>query len=405
LPVATNSWSTIWVPRLRNLLRAEQQVVFIGVLISALFAVLKTGAPIVFLGICVLTIGNLMYFLMYVGARLYSDRTFPWNWIAYLAPLAVGSLVAALGRGRHIDLDETGGRTLLGSIQSFVANRPGGFFWSWHRNVSCAANSIQTAGEKQSPGTRSAARQRGSVALEQQEEELNRARDIQTGLLPKSLPQHANLELAGAWQPARAIGGDYFDVVQLDETRFGICIGDVAGKGLTASLLMANLQAAFRAYATADATPAAVCSKLNAFVCGNVATGKFITFFYAILDAQKRALVYENAGHCPALLLRAAGAPEVLCGQGGVLGIAAEWTYVDATMQLAAGDRLLLFTDGVTEATNAQEVEFGSSRIVESAGAAGTSANETKSRVMQEVAKFCGGDFRDDVTLVVAAIR
>jgi sigma-B regulation protein RsbU (phosphoserine phosphatase) len=247
--------------------------------------------------------------------------------------------------------------------------------------------------------------QRGSVALEQQEEELNRARDIQTGLLPKSLPQHANLELAGAWQPARAIGGDYFDVVQLDETRFGICIGDVAGKGLTASLLMANLQAAFRAYATADATPAAVCSKLNAFVCGNVATGKFITFFYAILDAQKRALVYENAGHCPALLLRAAGAPEVLCGQGGVLGIAAEWTYVDATMQLAAGDRLLLFTDGVTEATNAQEVEFGSSRIVESAGAAGTSANETKSRVMQEVAKFCGGDFRDDVTLVVAAIR
>jgi phosphoserine phosphatase RsbU/P len=402
LPVATNSWSTIWVPRLRSLLRAEQQVVFIGVLISALFAALKTGAPIAFLGVCVLTIGNLMYFLMYVGGRVYANRAFPWNWIAYLALLLAGSLIAAFG-----------------AVALLMWMKPDvGPYWPVFKEslpiilvvsigagiVTYAVQQIQFKLQKKNELLEREV-QRGSVALEQQEEELNRARDIQTGLLPKSLPQHANLELAGAWQPARAIGGDYFDVVQLDEKRFGICIGDVAGKGLTASLLMANLQAAFRAYATADATPAAVCSKLNAFVCGNVAMGKFITFFYAILDAQKRALVYENAGHCPALLLRAAGAPEVLCGQGGVLGITPEWTYVDATMQLAAGDRLLLFTDGVTEAANAQEVEFGSPRIVESAGPAGTSANETKSRVMLEVAKFCGGDFRDDVTLVVAAIR
>ncbi|MGB8321887.1 MAG: PP2C family protein-serine/threonine phosphatase [Candidatus Acidiferrum sp.] len=402
MPVATNSWSTIWLPRLRNLLRAEQQVVFIGVLISALFAVLKTGAPIVFLGICVLTIGNLMYFLMYVGARLYADRTFPWNWIAYLALLTVGSVVAALGAVALLIWM----KPEVGPYwQAFKVSLPIVLVVSIGAGiVTYAVQQIQFKLQEKNKLLEQEV-QRGSVALEQQEEELNRARDIQTGLLPKSLPQHANLELAGAWQPARAIGGDYFDVVQLDENRFGICIGDVAGKGLTASLLMANLQAAFRAYATPDATPAAVCSKLNAFVCGNVATGKFITFFYAILDAQKRTLIYENAGHCPALLLHAAGAPEVLCGQGGVLGITPEWTYVDATMQLAGGDRLLLFTDGVTEAANAQEVEFGSSRIVESAGTAATSANETKSRVMQEVAKFCGGDFRDDVTLVVAAIR
>ena len=124
-------------------------------------------------------------------------------------------------------------------------------------------------------------------------------------LLPKSIPQLRGMQVAGAWQPASAVSGDYYDVLALDDDRLAICIGDVVGKGITAALLMANLQAAFRAFATADASPAAVCSKLNAFMCGNVASGKFISFFYCIVDARDRSLAYENAGHCPAQLVRA----------------------------------------------------------------------------------------------------
>ncbi|PYU55228.1 MAG: hypothetical protein DMG56_25580 [Acidobacteria bacterium] len=97
--------------------------------------------------------------------------------------------------------------------------------------------------------------------------------------------------------------------------------------------------------------------------------------------------------------------PIPCAGKGGVLGVLPEWTYADSMKQLAAGDRLLLFTDGVTEAENHQAVEFGSERIVQVAGPSGSSAAETKRRVMEEVARFCNGEFRDDVTLVVAAVR
>jgi phosphoserine phosphatase RsbU/P len=242
-------------------------------------------------------------------------------------------------------------------------------------------------------------------ALHQQEQELSRALEIQKDLLPKELPQLPGIELAGAWQPAHAVGGDYFGVILLDDRRLGICVGDVSGKGLTAALLVANLQAAFRAYAMPDATPSAVCAKLNAFVCGNVAPGKFITFFYGIFDTQRHTLIYENAGHCPGLLLRASGQAEPLQGRGGVLGVMPEWVYADSTVQLAPGDRLLFYTDGVSEAENGAAEEFGYKRIVAAAGQAPGSAAECKRRVMDEVARFCAGEFRDDVTLLVAAVR
>jgi len=387
---------------LRQLLEVEQRVVFVGVLISALFAVLMPGAPLLFMGICTLTIGNLMYFLQTVAVRLYSNRPFPWNWVIYLPILTTASFAGTLGavalvRWTHTDVAPYWDVFRHTYKIIMVVSMGGGI-------VGYAVQGVQSKLQAKNKLLEQAV-ERSTAALAQQEQELVRACEIQSGLLPKVLPQHANLELAGAWQPARTVGGDYFDVVQLDEDRLGICVGDVSGKGLTASLLMANLQAAFRAYATPEATPAAVCAKLNAFVCGNVASDKFITFFYAIVNARRRTLVYENAGHCPALLLHAASSPDSLCGQGGVLGVDPEWTYADSTKQLVSGDRLLFFTDGVTEAENQQAVEFGAERIVEVAGPSGSSAAETKRRVMEEVAKFCNGEFRDDVTLVVAAIR
>ena len=155
--------------------------------------------------------------------------------------------------------------------------------------------------------------------MQQQGEELSRARDIQMDLLPKELPEVPGIEVSGAWLPARTVGGDYFDVLRLDDSRLGICIGDVSGKGITAALLMANLQAAFRAYATPKATLAEVCTRLNEFVCGNVAPGKFITFFYAILDARERKVISENAGRCAGLLIKSNGQVEQMQGQGVVL--------------------------------------------------------------------------------------
>ncbi len=398
----TNPWKTTGLPRLRQLLEVEQRVVFVGVLISALFAVLMPGAPLLFMGICTLTIGNLMYFLQTVAVRLYSNRPFPWNWVIYLPILTAASFAGTLGAVALVRWTHTDAAPYWDVFRHtykiiMVVSMGGGI-------VGYAVQGVQSKLQAKNKLLEQAV-ERSTAALAQQEQELVRACEIQSGLLPKVLPQHPNLELAGAWQPARTVGGDYFDVVQLDEDRLGICVGDVSGKGLTASLLMANLQAAFRAYATPEATPAAVCAKLNAFVCGNVASDKFITFFYAIVDVRRRTLVYENAGHCPALLLHAASSPDSLCGQGGVLGVDPEWTYADSTKQLVSGDRLLFFTDGVTEAENQQAVEFGAERIVEVAGPSGSSAAETKRRVMEEVAKFCNGEFRDDVTLVVAAIR
>jgi sigma-B regulation protein RsbU (phosphoserine phosphatase) len=223
-------------------------------------------------------------------------------------------------------------------------------------------------------------------------------------LLPSVLPQLAGVEIAGAWQPAREVGGDYFDVIALDHKRLGICIGDVAGKGITAALLMANLQASFRAFATPDASPQEVCTKLNKFLSANLASGRFVTFFYGVLDSERRTLIYENAGHCPRLLIRSNGAAERLRGGGAVLGVFPDWVYQDSTVQLERGDTLLLATDGVTEAENSRLEEFGEQRLLEAAGARNGTALDTQRAVMQQVTAYCAGNFRDDATLLVLRV-
>ena len=397
-----HSWQRTIKPRLRQILKVQQQIVFIGVLISAFFLALHIHIPLTFLFVCMFSIGNLMYGLQLFASRFYAERPFPWNWVLHLLFLTLGSFVslfvaAALLRWMQ-PLSPPYWEIVRQSWRIVMVISLGAGI------VTYAVQEVQRKLQEKNKLLEQAV-ERGNVVLQQQEQELRRALEIQKDLLPKDLPQLPGVELAGAWQPARTVGGDYFDVLRLSDNLLGICVGDVAGKGLTASLLMANLQAAFRAYATPDASPSTVCAKLNAFVCGNVAPGKFITFFYAILDAQNRTLTYENAGHCPGLLLRAAGSSESLCGHGGVLGVLPEWAYTDSSVQLNSGDRLLFFTDGVTEAQNPQAVEFGYDRIAQAAGPARSSAADTKRRVMEDVTKFCNSEFADDVTLVVVAIR
>ena len=388
-------------PWLHRVLQIEQVIVFVGLVVYAILASLNQKPSLLVMMVAMLTVGNLLIPFAFLCRRIYGERPFPWNWVLFFPVQIVFGFICAVGSILFLQLTK-------------IDREP---FWDLFRQIGyltivvvVVANVIMFTVEQFQKKLRERNEQleqtveKGTIALQQQEEELKRAREIQQMLLPNKLPQFKGAQIAGAWQPAREVSGDYFDVIQLDEKRVGICMGDVAGKGITAALLMANLQASFRAFAAADATPQVVCTKLNKFLCANIASGKFVTFFYAILDIEKHALVYENAGHCPGLLQRASGEVEYLRGGGAVLGALPDWVYQDYTAQLQPGDKLLLCTDGITEAENAQLEEFGEDRLLAAARDRNATALDTQRAVMQHVAAFCNSHFRDDATLLVLRV-
>ena len=397
LSVTSKKSSVRW----RRVFQIELTVVFAGLVVYAILASINQRASLFVIMIASLTVGNLLIPLQFACRRLYVARPFPWNWVAFFPVQLMFGVICAVGAIFFLQLTKIDREPF-----SFIFTRIGYFVivvflvttvvWfgveEFQRKLKERNQQLEQTVEK------------GTIALQQQEEELKRAREIQQMLLPSTLPQLAGVQIAGAWQPAREVGGDYFDVIQLDKNHLGICVGDVAGKGITAALLMANLQASFRAFATTDASPQVVCTKLNKFLCANIASGKFVTFFYAVLDADARTLTYENAGHSPGLLLRSNGTTETLRGGGAVLGALPDWTYQDYTAQLQPGDRLLLSTDGITEAENAKLEEFGDERLLEAARARNGTALEIQRTIMQQVTAFCGGNFRDDATLLVLRI-
>lgn len=237
-----------------------------------------------------------------------------------------------------------------------------------------------------------------------QEEDVQKAREIQQGLLPKHMAQLLGYQVSGAWQPALSVGGDYYDVVPLGDSGLGIAIADVVGKGISAALLMANLQAAVRAFAGDGRNPAEVCEKINSVMCSNVASGKFITLFYCMLNAARRQLNYSNAGHNPPILLR--GDKVFRLEEGGaLLGVFPEWKYEQRTIELQSGDRILLFTDGLSEAEDLAGEELGEDRLVEIfRQVRGLPAPEIQTYILNTVRDFCHGNFRDDATLLVIAV-
>jgi sigma-B regulation protein RsbU (phosphoserine phosphatase) len=242
--------------------------------------------------------------------------------------------------------------------------------------------------------------------LRNEEVDFEQARAMQQVLLPKSLPRIDGFDVAGMWQPARSVGGDYYDALDLGGGKAGLCIADVAGKGMPAALLMASLQAAVKATAAADTPPARLCEKVRHVVAGNLAGGTFITFFYALLDANARTLTYCNAGHNPPLLLRAGGDVERLDVGGSVLGrLFRGESYDEATVTLAPGDRVVLFTDGVSEARHGGE-DFGDERLIDVVRAhRGLGAAELQEKIVEAITSFTSGNFGDDVTLVVLGVR
>jgi len=228
------------------------------------------------------------------------------------------------------------------------------------------------------------------------------ARQIQRALLPSVMPILDGCQIAARWTPAAGIGGDCYDVLRFSDTRVALSIADVVGKGLPAALLMSNLQAAVRAFANAAAEPHEVCSSVNRLLCRNIASGKFVTFCYAVVDLEGGVISYANAGHNPPILVRADGRIDQLATTGLVLGVSNDWTYTTGTASFGPGDRLICFTDGMTEARSAADEEFGEDRLA--ALAVRTPAGSAEALVdalNAAVIAWTAGPAQDDATLIV----
>ena len=239
----------------------------------------------------------------------------------------------------------------------------------------------------------------------QQEHEIAEARAIQEGFLPKEIAQLSGYEISAAWQSARVVGGDYFDVLPFDGDTCGLCIADVAGKGLPAALLMSNLQAAVRGLASSSIAPEELCARLNALLCRNIASDRFVTLFYAHLDGPSRELRYVSAGHNSPFILHADGSHDRLREGGIVLGVFANQAFRSETVQLRSGDRMVLFTDGVTEASNSAEEEFGEARLLAVLEEnRSRSAVEIQKEILRTVSGFSQGVWHDDATLLVVSV-
>ncbi len=236
----------------------------------------------------------------------------------------------------------------------------------------------------------------------QSDDELQEAREIQQKLLPKKLPEVTDYDLAATTQPLRFVGGDYYNVVRTGPQETLFCIADVAGKGLTAALLMSSLQATLKPLIGQRLAPRELCHRLNRILCDLTPEGKFISFFVGLLNSRDHQLTYCNAGHNPPLLVRANGQSTELNAAGAVLGQFPDWRYEQSSVQINSRDRLLVFTDGLVEACNADEEPFGEHTIVQIAQENPTaSAKDLMSRLMNAASQHCSGHFQDDATLLV----
>jgi sigma-B regulation protein RsbU (phosphoserine phosphatase) len=242
--------------------------------------------------------------------------------------------------------------------------------------------------------------------------DLEIARDIQSWLLPSNPPRVSGLAIAFATRPANTVAGDYYDVFARPatvsgETRFLLTVADVAGKSIPAALLMATFQASLKTLSAIPCSLAELIAGMNQYACTNSQGGlRFTTAFLAEFDPVSRSLTYINAGHNTPILRRSAGTVERLTSGGLPLGIRAGASYENGTVVLQAGDWLVIFTDGLVEAMNQRDQEYGEQRLLQVLNAGATTApDEMLRRIMSDVDAFVGPTPQhDDITCLLVRV-
>jgi phosphoserine phosphatase RsbU/P len=391
-----------------NLLYFQLILLVVTVFVDVVMRILHVPTHILATLVNTFVTGNVAIGLILLSRPLFIDRQPPWNWIGYIPTLlCIGFIASAAAEipafllfahhsttyFRSVLLDEP-----FGIVVTFIV---GILYFAFDQSrSSLLASNSQLRSQVQL----------GLVEKQIYQSDLAQAHDIQVHLLPRETPQIPSYQIACAWQPARSVSGDYFDVLVLSQDKLGLCIADVAGKGMAAALLMANLQASVKAF-TQDGgnpsveSPAELCAKLNTALSNNIAPGRFVTLFYGILDSQSRVFKYENAGHCLPLLVHADGSIDFLPAYSGVLGLFSHWTYSDRQVQLVSRDVLVLMTDGVLEAANDKEEEFGYQRLIASVLASrDEGVHATRQRILSDVTAFCSNQFQDDASLIVVTV-
>jgi sigma-B regulation protein RsbU (phosphoserine phosphatase) len=241
--------------------------------------------------------------------------------------------------------------------------------------------------------------------LREKKRQVEEARRMQERMLPAQMPKFSGFDVQTFWKPALDVGGDYFDAIPLTDSTAAFCIGDVAGKGLPAALLMTAMQASAHGLSKTVSDAAEMCRQLNRVVLNNTRSDRFTTFFYGILDSTRCSLQYSNAGHVPPILVRQDGRVARLSEGGTVLGLFSDADYERTEIDFGPGDRLVLVTDGITEATNSADEEFGEDRLirllVEQRHA---SSAELQQILLQAVAAFAGQALQDDATLMIVSM-
>ena len=385
-----------------NFWQAQLVLLGVAIAISGLYWLLQANTNPTPQFLFTFIIGNCTTLAVFLAAPVFTKQKFPWDWFVYLGVFLPVAIVAS-------SIASVANRIVAGRFDHLLRldwfDIRSGTFFSLVIGVALFASGKARARLERRNRELESQVTVGQIQLQAHEAELKTAHEIQAHLLPHELPQMKPFQIACAWEPARSVGGDYFDVLTLSPHQLGICIADVAGKGISAALLMANLQAAVRAFAPGISGPGALCRKLNEVFCSSITPGKFVTFFYGVVDSQTLTLRFENAGHSSPIVLRGEEAT-ILTGGGTVLGLFPKASYEERQFELRSGDCLLLTTDGVTEAADQHDEEFGNERVIAAARAArALGAQGIRTRILDDVTRFCKGNFHDDASLMVVTVE
>jgi len=241
------------------------------------------------------------------------------------------------------------------------------------------------------------------VAAERMEQELQKAREIQDFLLPAQGPPIPGYQVSGLSSPCQAVGGDYFDYVELPGGRYGLGLGDVAGKGLPAALLMTSFQTGLHALCEMGLPPDEMIARLNRLLTRRIPQNRFVTFFFGVLDPESHTLTYVNAGQNPPCRVRASQDVERLTATGPPLGLLADASYQVRTLEIQPGDVVVCFSDGATEGRGPTDEEFGEARLIDIVRQHLSATPEAiVNRIAAAVERHCATSPRqDDITLVV----